>query len=49
MYQSKLELSEPFDIVENMNRGDVVDRLPEPITLQTRQNSIGKSYYLLRS
>ena len=33
LYQSALYLSEPFDIVEN---------IPEPITLQTRQNSIGK-------
>ena len=47
MYQSALELSEPFDIVK-ICRGDVFDRLPEPITLQTRQNSIGKSHYFLR-
>jgi hypothetical protein len=41
LYQSALDLSEPFDIVENMP-SDVEDRLPEPITLQTGQNSIGK-------
>ena len=47
LYQSALDLSEPFDIVENMP-SDVEDRLPEPITLQTGQNSIGKFLCTMR-
>ena len=31
-----------------LSQGDVEDRLPEPITLQTRQNSIGKFLCTMR-
>ena len=61
LYQSALDLSEPFDIVENMPRrcgrqttranhpaNTPKHRLPEPITLQTRQNSIGKFLCTMR-
>ena len=42
-YSPKIQLHNTYQA-----RSSTVDKLPEPITLQTRQISIGKSHYFLR-